>query len=178
MIFFLVFLLRTDHFQGVSQNFALGGMVAAASAGGIVAMAIGSMLKARAPEFMLFGMLALATIVTAACAWFYGLPAVLVVAFVAALATALAKLALDSIVQREIGEEIRSSAFAVSETLHQLSWVAGGLAGVAMSFTNSGVAGLALPAAGVGASFIVLVMRRRRRIRLGGRVAARAPSPG
>jgi MFS family permease len=166
MIFFLIFTLRTAHFHGVSQNFALGGMVGAASIGGMVAMAIGSMLKSRAPELMLFMMLTLATFITAACAWFYGLFAALVVAFIAALATALGKLALDSIVQREIGEEIRSSAFAVSETLHQLSWVAGGLAGVAMSFTNSGTAGLAIAAAGVGVSLIVLILRRRRRIRL------------
>jgi lipoprotein signal peptidase len=111
-------------------------------------------------------MLVLGTVITAACAWFYGLLAALLVAFIAALATALGKLALDSIVQREIGEEIRSSAFAVSETLHQLSWVAGGLAGVAMSFTNSGTAGLSIAAAGVGLSLLVLILRRRRRIRL------------
>ncbi|HEY2577941.1 MAG TPA: MFS transporter [Streptosporangiaceae bacterium] len=166
MIFFLIFLLRTDHFHGVSQNFALGAMVGAASIGGMAAMAIGSMLKSRAPELMLFTMLVLATIITAACAWFYGLFAALIVAFIAALATALGKLALDSIVQREIGEEIRSSAFAVSETLHQLSWVVGGLAGVAMSFTNSGTAGLAIAAAGVGVSLTVMILRRRRRIRL------------
>jgi O-antigen/teichoic acid export membrane protein len=132
----------------------------------MAAMAIGSMLKSRAPELMLFTMLVLATIITAACAWFYGLFAALIVAFIAALATALGKLALDSIVQREIGEEIRSSAFAVSETLHQLSWVVGGLAGVAMSFTNSGTAGLAIAAAGVGVSLTVMILRRRRRIRL------------
>ena len=59
----------------------------------------------------------------------------------AALGQALVKLALDSILQQEIGEEIRSSTFAASETLHQLSWVAGGLAGLAMSLTSSGVAG-------------------------------------
>jgi hypothetical protein len=178
MIFFLVFVLRTDHFHGVSPTFALGGMVGAASAGGIVAMAIGSMLKAKAPEAMLFIMLVLATVITGACAWFFGFLATLVVAFIAAVATAIAKLALDSIVQREIGEEIRSSAFAVSETLHQVSWVAGGLAGVAMSFTNSGTAGLAVAAAGVGVSMVTLVARRRRRILAGrGRVDA-AGQPG
>lgn len=175
MIFFLIFVLRTDHFHGVSQNFALGGMVGAASIGGIVAMAIGSMLKARAPEFMMFTMLVITTVVIAACAFFFGLLAAIVASFMAALATAIAKLALDSIVQREIGEEIRSSAFGVSETLHQLSWVAGGLAGVAMSFTNSGTAGLALPAVGVGVSLVMLVLRRRRRITSG--AGMRRPAP-
>jgi MFS family permease len=165
MIFFLAFLLRSDHFPGVSQNVALGAMVGAAAIGGLAAMAIGSMLRSASPQVMLFSMLALATVVTAVCAWFFGLFAALIVAFVAACATAIAKLALDSTVQREIGEEIRSSAFAVSETLHQLSWVAGGLAGLAVSFTNSGSAGLAIAAAGLGVALFLLIARRRRRIR-------------
>ncbi len=180
MIFFLAFLLRSDHFPGVSQNVALGAMVGAAAAGGLAAMAIGSMLRSASPQVMLFSMLALATVTTAVCAWFFGLFAALIVAFVAACATAIAKLALDSTVQREIGEDIRSSAFAVSETLHQLSWVAGGLAGLAVSFTNSGSAGLAIAAAGLGLSLFLLIARRRRRIRSTRRPAPRprpAPSP-
>jgi hypothetical protein len=149
-------------------------MIGAAAAGGLVAMAIGSVLRSRAPHLMLFGMLTLATLITAACAMFFGLYAAFIVAFVAACGTALAKLALDSIVQHEIGEEIRSSAFAVSETLHQLSWVAGGLAGLVMSFTNSGAAGLAVAAAGVGVSLVLLLARRRRRVRRTVRAPARA----
>ncbi|MBO0776778.1 MAG: MFS transporter, partial [Actinobacteria bacterium] len=88
----------------------------------------------------------------------------LIVALVAAFGQVLVKLALDSTVQREIGEDIRSSAFAASETLHQLSWVTGGLAGLAMSLTSSGVAGLTVAAVALFASFVLLVGRRRRRI--------------
>ncbi len=66
--------------------------------------------------------------------------------------------------QREIGEEIRSSTFAASETLHQLSWVAGGLAGLLMSLTNSGVAGLTVAASALALALTVLLLRRRRRI--------------
>lgn len=170
MIFFLAFLLRADHFPGVSKNFALAALVGAAAAGGLVAMGIGSMLRSR-PQLIMFSMLALATVITALCAVFFGLAAALIVAFVAASGTALAKLALDSIVQHEIGEDIRSSAFAASETLHQLSWVVGGLAGLVMSFTNSGEAGLAVAAAGLGASLFLLIAQRRRRIR------SRPPAP-
>jgi hypothetical protein len=176
MIFFLAFLLRTNHFPGVSKNFALGAMVAAAAAGGLVAMGIGSVLKSRAPQVIMFSMLFLATIITALCAWFFGLLAALIVAFVAAAGTALAKLALDSIVQKEIGEDVRSSAFAVSETLHQLSWVAGGLAGLAVSYTNSGPAGLGVAAAGLGLSLFWILAQRRRRIRGRSQVAPR-PKP-
>ena len=163
MVFLLAFLLRTEKF-GVSHNFALGALVAAAAAGGLAAMAIGSLVRARAPQLILFAMLALAPIVTALCAWFFSLAAAIAVAFTAALAAGLAKLALDSTVQREIGEEIRSSAFAVSETLNQVSNVAGALAGVLVSMLDNGQAGLAIPAAGLTVAVVALVARRRRRI--------------
>jgi hypothetical protein len=165
MIFFLAFLLRTGHF-GVSPNVALGAMVAAAAAGGLVAMGIGSLVGSRAPQVLLFTMIAIATVVTAGCAWFFGFGAALIVAFVAALGTGLAKLAQDSIVQHEISEDVRSSAFAVSETLHQLSWVAGGLAGLLVSMLNNGQAGLGITAAFLAAALGYLIMQRRQRIRL------------
>jgi hypothetical protein len=163
MVFFLAFLLRTEHFR-VSHNFALGALVAAAAAGGLAAMAIGSLVRARAPQAILFTMLTLAPIVTAACAWFFSLEAAIAVAFTAALAAGLAKLSLDSTVQREIGEEIRSSAFAVSETLNQVSNVAGSLVGVLVSMLNNGQVGLAIPAGGLTAALVLLVTRRRRRV--------------
>jgi MFS family permease len=163
MVFFLAFYLRTAHFS-VSHNVALGGLVAAAAAGGLAAMAIGSLIRARAPQLILFAMLTLAPIVTAACAFFFSLTAAITVAFTAALAAGLAKLALDSTVQREIGEEIRSSAFAVSETLNQVANVAGSLAGVLVSTLDNGQAGLAIAAAFLTAALVTLVARRRRRI--------------
>jgi predicted MFS family arabinose efflux permease len=163
MVFLLAFLLRTEHF-GVSHNFALGALVAGAAAGGLAAMAIGSLVRTRAPQLILFAMLAIALIVTAVSAWFFSLGAAITVAFTAALAAGLAKLALDSIVQREIGEEIRSSAFAVSETLNQVSNVAGSVAGVLVSMLNNGQVALAIPAAGLAVALVTLIARRRRRV--------------
>jgi Major Facilitator Superfamily len=171
MIFFLAFLLRTVHFGSVPDKVALGEMIGAAALGGFLGTAIGAGLKSRAPQAIVFGMLALTTAVTAVSAAMFGLWAALVVALMAALGQALVKLALDSIVQREIGEEIRSSTFAASETLHQLSWVAGGLAGLLLSLTNSGVAGLTVASTGLFLALTVLLMRRRRRI-LGNRRVA------
>ena len=164
MLFFLAFLLREYHFKGMSHNFALAALGAAVAAGGFIGTAIGSKLRSRRPHLIMFGMLAIATVVTATCAWFFGLWAALIVAFVAATAQALVKLALDSTVQHETGEEIRSSTFAVSETLNQLSWVVGGLAGVALSLTSSGVAGLSVAAAGLAVSLVLMVAGRRRRV--------------
>jgi MFS family permease len=178
MIFFLAFLLRTVHFPGVSDKAALAGMITAAGVGGLLGSLLGSALKTRRPLLITFGILAFSTVVTALCAVYFGLWAALVVALVAAFGQVLSKLALDSTVQQEIGEEIRTSAFAASETLNQLSWVAGGLAGVLLSLTNSGVAGLTVAAAGLGVSFILLVLHRRRRVLAARRQAPRPPGRG
>jgi hypothetical protein len=163
-VFFLAFLLRTVHFHGVNDKVALGGLLASATIGGFAGTALGSALKSRRPYVITFSMLGAATVVTAACALFFGLGTALAVALVAAFGQVLAKLALDSTVQQEIGEDIRSSAFAASETLHQLAWVGGGLAGVALSLTNSGVAGMIVAAVWLGLSFLFLLSQRRRRI--------------
>ncbi len=170
MIFFLAFLLRTVHFAGTPDKVALAEMIAAAGAGGFIGTGIGAALRARAPHLIMFTMLCISTVVTAACAVFFGLWAALIVALVAASGQVLAKLALDSIVQREIPEEIRSSTLAASETIHQLAWVVGGLAGLAMSITNSGVAGLAVAAAGLATTTVLLILARRRRILAGRRM--------
>jgi hypothetical protein len=177
MIFFLAFILRTVHFPGTADKLALGEMIAAAGIGGFIGTGIGSALRSRAPQVIVFGMLTLATVTTALCAAFFGLLAALIVAAAAALGQALVKLALDSILQREIGEEVRSSTFAVSETLHQLSWVAGGLAGLLMSLTNSGVAGLTFAAAALGLALVAIVSARRRRVLRGRRVPAEVSTP-
>ena len=163
MIFFLAFLLRIVHFPGVNDKVALASMVVCATAGGFLGSAVGSALRTGRPYFIMFGMLTAATAITAVCAAFWGLWAALVVALIAAFGQVLAKLALDSTVQTEISEQTRSSVFGISETLHQLAWVAGGLAGIAMSFTSSGVAGLAFCAVGLGVALVLLILQRRHR---------------
>jgi MFS family permease len=181
MVLFLAFLLRSDHFDGVSKNVALGALVIAAAVGGLAGTAAGSGLRSRTPYRIMFGTIAASTSITAVCAWFFGLFTALIVVLAAAFGQAIAKLALDSIVQREIGEEIRSSTFAVSETLHQLAWVAGGLLGVALSVTANGTVGLSVAAAALGAALFALMASRRHRKRVrepvGTRLAEAAADP-
>jgi Major Facilitator Superfamily len=167
MVFFLAFLLRSAHFHGVSQNLALGALVFAAAAGGLIGTAAGSLFRSRVPHLMASGVLIVSTATAVVCAVFFGLGTALIVAFVASVGTVLAKLALDSTVQREIPEQTRTSTFAVSETIHQVSWVAGGLAGVLVSITGSGPAGLWISAAGLAAAMVLLVLTRRRRLLIG-----------
>jgi MFS family permease len=161
--FFFVFLLQTQRF-GVSKHFALATLAVAVAGGSIFAMAVGSLLRSRAPQLIMFSVLTVAPVVAAVSAWFFGLTAVIAVAFAAILCASLAKLAQDSIVQREIGDEIRSSTFAVSETLNQVANVAGGLLGVLVSMLNNGPAGLAIAAALLTLALAIMVVRRRRRV--------------
>ena len=60
----------------------------------------------------------------------YGAPAALLVIAGATLAGSMAKLGLDAVIQRDVPEEVRTSAFARSETALQLAWVGGGALGL------------------------------------------------
>jgi MFS family permease len=164
MLFFLAFTLRSEHFGHTSDKVALGGFAAAIAIGGVLGTLIGSALKSRAPRVLMFTVLAVATLVSIACAMFFGLWSVLVVALAAAISQTLVKVALDSILQREIPAEKRSSNFAFSETVHQLALVGGGLIGLLLSLTGSGFAGLTVAAIGLALALCWLIASRRRRI--------------
>jgi len=164
-LFLFAFVLRGPHFYTHTSNSAkLGALAFGLSAGSLAAMAVGSLFKSRAPQLLMFTTLIVAPAVAAAAAWFFSLWAVVAVVFAAIFCASLAKLAQDSIVQREIGEDIRSSTFSVSETLNQVANVAGGLAGVLISMLNNGVAGLAIAAAALFLALVVFISRRRRRV--------------
>lgn len=177
MLFFLVFILRSEQFGHTSDAVALGGLAIAVAVGGILGTTIGSALRSRAPQAMMFTVIGLTTLVSIACAVLFGLWSVLVVALAAAVSQTLVKVALDSILQREIPEETRSSTFAFSETLHQLALVGGGLIGLLLSLTGSGFAGLTVAAAGLALALGWLLLRRRRRI-LRSRRDSPAPAAG
>lgn len=172
LIFFLAFLLRITGFPGIPQTVALGMLALLGGIGGFVGTGIGAWVRSRAPELLVLGTLAVATAAAATSAWLYGVVAVGAVAAVAGLAQALGKLALDALIQRDVLEHVRSSAFARSETVLQLSWVFGGGVGLAMSLIPNGTAGLTLIAAILGAMLALLLAARARRPRV-----ARSPAP-
>ncbi len=174
MITFLAFILRTEHFGHVSYKEALACLAVAIAAGGALGTGIGSTLRARAPQLVIYTAFTLTTLITIGCAMIFSLWTVLLVVLVAAIAQTLVKVALDSILQREISEETRASAFAFSETVHQLALVAGSLAGVLLSLTGSGFAGLTVGAVCLALTLCVLVLRRRRQV-LHSRLASARP---
>jgi hypothetical protein len=164
MIAFLAFILRSEHFGHISDKEALGLLAAAIAVGGMLGTGIGSALRSRAPQLMIYIVFTLTTLITIGCALIFSLWTVLVVVLAAAIAQTLVKVALDSILQRETADQNRASAFAFSETVHQLALVAGSLVGVLLSLTGSGFAGLTICAIGLALTLGVLVLRRRRRV--------------
>ncbi|MCM2391843.1 MFS transporter [Streptomyces albipurpureus] len=145
LIFFLAFLLREHPLDGQSAALSMGIVGVAAGAGNALGTAIGAWLKARAPEMIIAtvqGMVLTAAIMAAV---FFGAGMVAVLGATAGLCQALAKLSLDATIQRDVPEEIRTSAFARSETLLQMSWVVGGAIGIVLPL--NGVLGMSMAAA-------------------------------
>ena len=71
-----------------------------------------------------------ATAVAALAAFLPGIGTATLVALLGATCSALAKVALDAVIQRDLPERSRASAFGRSETVLQLAWVFGGALGV------------------------------------------------
>jgi hypothetical protein len=161
---FLAFLVRTHPLGGLRGGPALGLIIAAAAAGGLLGTGLGARLPSRRPEALVRLAAGGATLACAAGAVLFGLIAVAVVAMVAGLAQSLSKLALDALIQREVPEAVRSSVFARSETTLQLSWVLGGAIGIVLPL--NGRLGLGLAALALAAAFVGTLHGVRRRPRV------------
>jgi hypothetical protein len=129
---FSAFLVQATVDGGWPATLALGGIAAAAGVGSILGTAIGSRLHAVSPDRLVLVSAGIATAVTVLAAIFFSLPMAALVAGVAGVTNALGKVALDAIIQREVSESQRASAFARSETWLQLAWVVGGGLGIAL----------------------------------------------
>ncbi|MET9803759.1 MFS transporter [Streptomyces sp. NPDC006368] len=155
LIFFLAFLLREHPLSGQSAAVSLGIVGVAAGVGNACGTAIGSWLRSRAPEAIVATMLTLALTAAIGAAVFFGGVAVAILGAVAGLSQALAKLSLDAMIQRDVPEEVRTSAFARSETLLQMAWVVGGAIGIALPLYGS--LGMAVAAGILGTGAVVTV---------------------
>ncbi|MET7287821.1 MFS transporter [Streptomyces sp. NPDC005573] len=149
LIFFLAFLLREHPLTGESAAVSLGIVGVAAGTGNALGTAVGAWLRSKAPEVIIVTVVAVVLGTAIVAAVFFGALLVTCLAAVAGFAQALAKLSLDALIQRDVPEAVRSSAFARSETLLQMAWVFGGAVGIVMPL--NGTLGLA-----VGAAFVAL----------------------
>jgi MFS family permease len=156
LIMFFAFLLREDPIGGLDETVAIALVAAGATVGSTTGTTIGARLRTRAPEAVIIVVLVVASVAAFAGSFFYGVVTVVAVAAAAGLAQSLGKLSLDAIVQRDVREAVRTSAFARSETLLQLSWVVGGGIGIALPL--DGRLGLGLACLGL-VTMLVLTLR-------------------
>lgn len=169
LIFFLAFLLREHPLPGQSAAVSLAIVGVAAGVGNACGTAAGSLLRDRGhgPEVIIATMITVVCGTAICAAIFFGGLMVAVLGAVAGLTQALSKLSLDALIQRDVPEEVRTSAFARSETALQMAWVVGGGIGIALPL--NGTLGMAV-AAGILAVGALLAVR--------GLLAAARRNPG
>lgn len=129
---FMAFLLRENPIAGWSTELLLGIVIGAAGLGNTLGIALASVLRRVDPLRTVAAAIAADAALAALTAAFYGVLTLGLLGLAAGLAQSLAKLSLDSTIQRDVPERVRTSAFARSDTLLQLAWVTGGFVGILM----------------------------------------------
>lgn len=144
LTFFLAFLLREHPLTGQGAAVSLGIVAVSAGVGNALGTSVGAALRSRAPELIIVTVVAVVLGAAITAAVFFGAFLVACLAAVAGFSQALSKLSLDALIQRDVPELVRTSAFARSETLLQMSWVVGGAVGIVMPL--NGTLGLSVAA--------------------------------
>jgi MFS family permease len=131
---FMAFLLREEPIHGWEhrRTLLLALVIGSAGAGSTCGTLLGSVLRDRKPESIVLVTLTADALAAIYAALFFGLLPAMLLGLIAGLGQSLGKLSLDALIQREVPELVRTSVFARSETLLQLSWVVGGFLGVFM----------------------------------------------
>ena len=164
---YMAFLLRQHPLPGWEHRATLlmGLVIGAAGLGNALGIAVASVARRVSPMLTVTIALLADAAVAVVAALLYGLIPAMVLGLTAGISQAVGKLALDATIQRDVPESHRTSAFARSETLLQLSWVIGGFLGIALPLE---VAGHVVPKLGLGVlaacttGWAVAVVIRRR----------------
>jgi hypothetical protein len=128
---FVAFVVKAQTETEPARQLVLIGVVgAAAGVGSFVGNAIGSRQRFGHSDALVLSAVGIAAAASAAAAVLPGIGTAAVTALIAATCSALAKVVLDAVVQRDLPERSRASAFGRSETVLQLAWVFGGALGV------------------------------------------------
>ena len=175
LAFQIAFSFRRD---GVA-NVWLGLAVAASAAGSLLGSFLAPRLRsvAREEHIVLGALVSVAA--TGVLAWLTsGVGMAAVLAFAVAVAAAAARLAFDSLVQRDNPDAVQGRAFARFEAAFQLVWVVGALLPVLIPFSRplGGLAVAVLTAGGAVAYALELVSQRQARA-AGRNGAAVTPPP-
>lgn len=131
LMMFSAFAVRAQYEGEPFQQLVLLGVIAgAAGAGSFIGNGIGARMHVGHPEQVMIGCIVGCLTATVLAMLMEGIATAAIVGLVGATASALAKNSLDAVIQDDLPEESRASAFGRSETVLQLAWVFGGAIGV------------------------------------------------
>jgi hypothetical protein len=172
LLLFLAFSVKAGDldtgFLGVtlSPEVALGLVGGSLATGTFLATAAGTRLRIRRPLAVQAAVLLAVAALALLAALRFSLAAVTLLCLGTAIASGLAKLAVDASIQERVPERLRASAFAHAETLLMLAWVTGGAVGLLPLDGRAG-AGLVAVATvlAAGRAALVAVASREERLR-------------
>lgn len=128
---FVAFAVREQSGGDPATQLLLIGIVGAcAGLGSFTGNAAGSRHRFEHTDGVVTACIGVALAAAVVAALLPGVPTAAVTALVAATCSALAKVCVDAVIQRDLPEESRASGFGRSETVLQLAWVFGGALGV------------------------------------------------
>ncbi len=157
-MFLAFYIERTSH--GFDAALALGAVAAAAGTGGFLGTAAGARLRLGRPDVVVVACTAASAGACIVAALLFSLPLGVACIAVSGAGNSLGKLSLDAVIQRDVDETLRSSAFARSETFLQLAWVVGAAVALLLP-ANEGQLDTSVAAVFLGVATVVLVVRSR-----------------
>ncbi|WP_312981251.1 MFS transporter [Corynebacterium sp.] len=131
MTIYVAFVAKSSsHLSGVEQLSMLAVVGAAGGVGTFAGNALGSRIRFARPQraVLVLGALSLGAVVCAAV-W-DGMVTAAVATAVMSVGSAMSKVCLDAAIQSGLDQAAQASAFGISETALQLSWVFGGTLGI------------------------------------------------
>jgi MFS family permease len=159
LLLFGAFVVRVHPIGGLSPNICLGELALGIGVGNLLGTLLGSRIASAVGTKLSALLLAAVVTVNVFAAFEFNVVTVFALAVVAASCAAMAKLALDATIQRRVDDEIRTSTFARSETVLQLSWVVGG--GVGILLPTRPEIGFSVAAAVLAASLVTSFTAKR-----------------
>ncbi|HEV3473743.1 MAG TPA: hypothetical protein VG408_11190, partial [Actinomycetota bacterium] len=156
LVFHLAFALRRENLSSIGLGVLLGSAAFGGLAGAVIAPRLRRLL--REEGMLLVSLVAGGVVGLIAGRWFSLIAAGMLV-FVFSIASGAAKVAFDSIVQRELPEGARGWAFARFESTLQLAWVGGAAAPLLLPIPG----GPGVFAAGIAANVLGLLYLAGRR---------------
>jgi MFS family permease len=128
---YVAFVVREQSETDPARQLLLIGIVGAAGGlGSFTGNAVGAQRRFVRSDAVIMSCIGVAVAISAMAALLPGIATAALVGLIGAAASAMAKVCLDAVIQRDLPEESRASAFGRSETVLALAWVFGGALGV------------------------------------------------